>query len=253
VRVLPGPGRVAAALAAAARGLALFPLPPGGRIPAPGWQRQCTSDPVAVAAMAAAGNVGVGCRASGIVALDLDRHGDVDGLAVLAALCARAGRPWPSTLAVATPRDGLHLYFRAGSAPVPSGRRWPGIDVRAPGYRTGGYLVGPGSIVPAGAYALVHDVPVAPLPAWLAGPLTRSATTQLICPASPCPPDREGINRSPVHTSLGVHRQGLQRSKNAAASQFPGQANAVGVPASAGAPIGKRQAPASAPPITRDR
>lgn len=49
---------VDAALAAAARGLALFPLPPGGRRPAPGWQRQCTTDPEQVARMAAAGNGG---------------------------------------------------------------------------------------------------------------------------------------------------------------------------------------------------
>jgi hypothetical protein len=45
------PPAVDAALAAAARGLALFPLPPEGRVPAPGWQRQCATDPDRIRAM----------------------------------------------------------------------------------------------------------------------------------------------------------------------------------------------------------
>ncbi|MEU9234504.1 bifunctional DNA primase/polymerase [Streptomyces subrutilus] len=40
----------------------------------------------------------------------------------------------------------------------------PGIDVRGPGHRSGGYLVGPGSIVDGLPYTIVRDVPVAPLP-----------------------------------------------------------------------------------------
>ncbi|WP_018503837.1 bifunctional DNA primase/polymerase [Parafrankia discariae] len=107
---------VDAALTAAARGLALFPLPPGGRRPAPGWQRHCTKDPGRVAQLAAAGTLGVGCRASDIVVLDLDRHpGEADGIAGFAATCAAYGAPWPNTFTVRTPRGGLHLYFAAGT------------------------------------------------------------------------------------------------------------------------------------------
>ena len=43
-----------AAATAAGRGLALFPLPPGGRHPEPGWRRRCTTDPEAAARLTAA-------------------------------------------------------------------------------------------------------------------------------------------------------------------------------------------------------
>lgn len=158
----------AAAVTAAERGLALFPLPPGGRRPAAGWQRRCTARPDEVARMIDAGNVGVGCRASHVVGLDLDRHpGEPDGIAAFTAACAEHDG-WPSTLTVRTPRGGLHVYFRAPDRPIASGSGpWPGTDVRAPGFRSGGYLVGPGSAVPAGSYAVEDDAPLAPLPGWL--------------------------------------------------------------------------------------
>jgi len=176
---------VAAALAAAGRGLALFPLPPGARLPTPGWQRQCTTDPGKVARLAALGNLGVGCRASDVVALDLDRHpGEANGIARFAAACAAAGARWPDTFTVATPHGGLHLYFAAAGRPIPSisgGRTGlgPGIDTRGPGVRSGGYLLAPGSHVAGGLYALEHDAPVAVLPEWLAPLLDR------VPPASP--------------------------------------------------------------------
>jgi hypothetical protein len=138
---------VAAALAGVERGLAVFALPPGGRRPEPGWHQRCTTEPAAVHRMWAAGhNIGVGCRACDVVGIDLDRHPDMDGAAAFAALCAAHRAGWPDTLTVATPR-GRHLYFRAGGRPIAStsGRRSPlgvGVDVRGPGRRLGGYLVG---------------------------------------------------------------------------------------------------------------
>jgi hypothetical protein len=172
----------AAAVAAAERGLALFPLPPGGRRPDPGWQRRCTASPDAAARMIATGNVGVGCRASRVVGLDLDRHpGEPDGIAAFTAACAGHGG-WPATFTVRTPRNGLHVYFRAPDWPIMSGPGpWPGTDIRAPGRRSGGYLVGPGSAVTDGYYVVEHDVPLAPLPGWLALLLVQSAR----CPAVP--------------------------------------------------------------------
>jgi hypothetical protein len=121
-------------------------------------------------------NVGVGCRASGIVGLDLDRHaGRPDGVAAFRALCARHGAPWPLTFTVGTPHRGRHLYFRMPAGMTvfsASGTRSPlgvGIDVRGPGLVSGGYLVGPGSVVTAGRYEILRDVPIAELPWWLAG------------------------------------------------------------------------------------
>ncbi len=157
-------------------GLAVFALPALGRMPAPGWQDRCLADPAAVAACWRAGdNVGVGCRASNVVVLDLDHHRDqaVDGVARLAAVCEQLGEEWPVTLTVATPSGGRHLYFRAPPHRVvlsASGARsplGPGVDVRAPGRRLGGYVLGPDSRTPAGRYTVAVDVPVAPMPPWL--------------------------------------------------------------------------------------
>ncbi|MFI8451552.1 bifunctional DNA primase/polymerase [Streptomyces erythrochromogenes] len=153
---------IAAAARAMDRGLALFPIPAGSRVPAPGWQRRATLDQAELAQLLDdGGNVGVGCRASRVVALDLDDP-------------AGGMEDWPETFTVSTPRTGLHLYFRVpadctiGSF---SGLQSPlglGIDVRGPGRRSGGYLVGPGSVVGGLPYLVVHDVPVVPLPGWLA-------------------------------------------------------------------------------------
>lgn len=165
----------------AARGLAVFPLPPGGRKPAGPWRSQCLTDPERVRELWREGdNIGVGCRASGIVGLDLDLH-DSDGQAVLAALAQQLGEDWPDTLTVATPSGGQHLYFAAphgctiGSFSGGGTALGPGIDVRGPGHRTGGYLVGPGSIVRGLRYTVARDSPLAPLPGWIADRLQAAA------------------------------------------------------------------------------
>ncbi|WP_233580662.1 bifunctional DNA primase/polymerase [Streptomyces triticirhizae] len=72
----------------------------------------------------------------------------------------------------------------------------PGIDVRGPGRRTGGYVVGPGSVVSAGTYAIHYAPRIAPLPHWLTQHLTGTR------PAGP-PVD-------PVTTlTAAIHRAGL--------------------------------------------
>jgi hypothetical protein len=75
---------------------------------------------------------------------------------------------------VATAHNGLHLYFRApADVVIPSSiGRWPGVDVRAPGHRLGGYLVGPGSLIDGRPYTISRDLPIAPLPPWLTAKLT---------------------------------------------------------------------------------
>jgi hypothetical protein len=163
-----------AAVDLAARGLAVFPVPPGGRRPAGPWHARCLTDPQLVRERWRGGdNIGVGCRASHVVGLDLDVE-EADGPARLADLASRLGEPWPTTLTVATPSGGLHLYFRVsdgctiGSFSGARSPLGPGIDVRGPGPRTGGYLIGPGSIVGGITYAIVRDEPVRPLPRWIA-------------------------------------------------------------------------------------
>jgi len=128
------------------------------------------SNPAAAAGWPAGSNTWVGCRASSIVGLDLDRHaGKPDGIASFACLCGEHGAGWPSTFTVATPSGGLHLYFRVsaddGFASVIG---WlPGVDVRGPGRRLGGYLAGPGSVIAGRSYEVAADLPIAGLPDWL--------------------------------------------------------------------------------------
>lgn len=158
------------------RGLAVFPLPPGGKAAPAGWHTTITTKREVITTWPAGSNIGVACRPSQIVGLDLDCKHGVDGTATLRALCAGARQPWPDTMTVATPHGGLHLYYRApAGVTIPSSiGRWPGIDIRAPGVRLGGYLAGPGSTVDGRTYEITRDQPIARLPDWLTHRLRKA-------------------------------------------------------------------------------
>jgi hypothetical protein len=166
------PGEVLALLL---RGLMLFDLPHGSRKARPGWQERSTGSVDQVMAWMRAGhNLGVGCRASEVAVLDLDQHPfRPSGLLMFSDLCRHYGVEWPATLTSVTPR-GQHLFFRMPAGRVvlslsgPRSPLGPGIDVRGPGRKTGGYVVAPGSVVPAGEYRILRDHPIADLPTWLA-------------------------------------------------------------------------------------
>jgi hypothetical protein len=181
-----------AALDLAQRGLAVFPIEPWIRRPQIGWQKTATTDPALIERrfawfarftnQASGVNIGVACRASNIVVLDLDRHTEgPDGVAGWEALCADHQQTPPTTFTAVTPNGGLHVYFQApadATITSSSGLRPglpPGIDVRAPGRRSGGYVMGPGSQVKAGRYKIAHDAPLLALPPWLAN-LLQDAT-----------------------------------------------------------------------------
>ncbi|WP_280428663.1 bifunctional DNA primase/polymerase [Nocardia brasiliensis] len=153
--------------AALALGLAVFPL--DGRVPARSdWAVAGTRDLARIRAWPRGANIGVGCRANGLIVLDLDRHpGAADGVAAWARLRAAAGAGEPDTVRVHTPRGGIHLYFRAPQGFwFASGAVVPGIDARAPGRVSGGYVLGPGSVVAGRVYRAEGGV-IAALPNWL--------------------------------------------------------------------------------------
>lgn len=134
--------------------------------------------------------IGVDCGASGLVVLDVDRgHKEgVDGIEALATWVADLGVELPETLTVQTTSGGLHYYFLAapgvtitnktGSMPKDVG------DVRG----AGGFVVAPGSIAykkvdgketkTTGAYTVVNDAPIAPLPTWLALQLSSAPVAE---------------------------------------------------------------------------
>jgi Bifunctional DNA primase/polymerase, N-terminal len=196
-------------LAAAQLGLVVFGLPPGSKRAAPGWHDRCTADPAELAASWRPGdNIGVGCRASGVVVIDLDRHdGKPDGVATFRALLARAGAAWPETLTVATASGGLHLYFTPppGLAVWSACGAWPGVDVRGPGIRLGGYVAGPGSVVAGRAYTVADASPAAELPGWLAAALTWRQAARSACRARPA---RAVSGRAEAPSSAGGETAG---------------------------------------------
>ena len=215
---MPRPDRrtrmLQAALIAAARGWHVFPLRPGTKRPArpdhdeqhcdgtdprcrgghTGWESRATTDPGRIRRGWADEpfNIGIACGPSRLVVVDLDTPkpggapppewdlpGVRDGADVLAALCGRAGEPYPAdTWTVSTPSGGTHLYF---AAPVdgPELRNTQGaagglgwlVDTRA----GGGYVVGGGSAVDRYPYTVTRDTAAAPLPGWLAERLRPAA------------------------------------------------------------------------------
>ncbi|MDX2922923.1 bifunctional DNA primase/polymerase, partial [Streptomyces sp. NE06-03C] len=173
---------LAHALAAAGRGLPVFPLSatklPALRSPHRGDQQppthcrgECglpghgvhdaTTDPAAVRALFAAApratGYGIACgraphRLIGID-LDVDPAYGSDAAGALRQLALQHLFTIPPTVTVLTPSGGRHLWL-AGPAdatvPNSAGRLAPGIDIRG----SGGYLVGPGSVTARGRYRL---------------------------------------------------------------------------------------------------
>jgi hypothetical protein len=184
--------------------------------------RAATTDPDRIEAwwskMPKAG-VGVAAGPSGILILDVDRHGGprpdtdkilpgielpedlnpdsiTDGLDVLALLCEVRSAPLldssPRTMTVETPSGGLHYWYR-----LPEGTSWSWkSDSKALGWQLDvkagwGYAVAPGTETPKGAYRALGDCrTVADLPAWLAADLKR--TGHYIAPK----PGRERMSAS---------------------------------------------------------
>ncbi|UQA93100.1 bifunctional DNA primase/polymerase [Streptomyces halobius] len=198
---LDGSAQLAAALAAASHGWHVFPLVPADKRPAiADWEQHATTDRERITRgwARAAYNVGIATGPSGLVVIDLDRpknpadtppadwaqHGVTDGADVLALLCDRHGQPFPAdTYTVRTWSGGTHLYFAAPKGEVL--RNTAGDSARGLGWKVdtravGGLVVGAGSTFGQRPYTVAHNVPVAPLPGWLA---------QLLRPA-PLPPQK---------------------------------------------------------------
>lgn len=159
---------------AARRGFGVFPIPAGQRWAPGNWRRKVTTTPD-LATWPSDANIGISCRESRLVVLDLDQ-GPITGREALAFLLAKHRGRWPDTYTVRTPSGGEHLYFHApADRIIGSGSGWlgPCIDVRGPGRDAGGYVIGAGSATKVGDYHVLDDTPVADLPLWLARRLER--------------------------------------------------------------------------------
>lgn len=202
-----------AARALAARGWLVFPCAPGGKQPAlrGDWQRHATTDTGQIRAWWARApyNIGVACGPSRLVVIDLDvAPGEHDGeqpqsgTEALAALCGRHAQPYPvPTYAVDTPSGGRHLYYAAPDGKVrnSAGRLGPLIDVRA----DGGYVVGAGSRIGGGCYAVAGDDPPAPLPGWIATLLRPETADPAGAREDPVP----GRTRGTTYATAALRRE----------------------------------------------
>jgi predicted P-loop ATPase len=82
---------------------------------------------------------------SGVIVVDIDVKGGVDGFAEWEAFY---GVEWPETLTVDTPSGGVHLYFKWPGFPVGNRKLGKAIDIRGDARAEDGlaYVIGPGSL-----------------------------------------------------------------------------------------------------------
>jgi hypothetical protein len=172
-----------------------------------GWEQRALSDPGEIrwywtSRRGQGCNVGIATGPSRLLVVDLDlpKPGDdprpaewdrpdvTGGEDVFLLVCDQHGQVPPvDTYTVRTASGGTHLYYavpdgvqlRNTGGPHGAGLGWK-VDTRA----GGGQVVAPGSVVNHGGrpgrYTVALDVPVAPVPGWLAD--------RLAAPPSPPPP-----------------------------------------------------------------
>ena len=175
---------IASALAFAEAGWRVFPVAPDCRTPLiEGGCHAASADPDDLRAWWSrrpSANVALACGPdSGVIALDVDSKGEVDGFAALAELEAEFGA-LPATVRSRTPSGGAHLLFRypvtlrhpanrvgiKRYAPDGTRRVHRGLDVRG----AGASICLPPSRRSDGAYAWSAELgstPLASLPRWL--------------------------------------------------------------------------------------
>jgi hypothetical protein len=158
------------ARAFAAKGLPVFLLQPGTKIPFPGTRGHldATTDPSRIDDLFKEhpdANYGLVPDAAGYCVIDTDGELGEGNLSLL----ELAHDPLPPTFTVRTPRGGRHLYFK-GKLPKSEGRLATKIDTRG-----AGYLVGPGCVIDArhgkgpetwGTYTVEDERGFARLPTW---------------------------------------------------------------------------------------
>lgn len=149
----------------AARGYKVFPLVPGGKVPAhKGWLLEATDDLARIEQLWSENpNYNIGVLTNGFVVVDLDtKKGDL----VLPAFAARGGE-LDHTFTVRTASGGYHCYYNSGaqagyekSYHQAINKLATGIDIKS--YHN--YVVGPGSITATGRYDVINDIPTATIP-----------------------------------------------------------------------------------------
>jgi hypothetical protein len=187
-----------AALTAADRGWFVFPLVPGGKVPAiRKWEQRATTDRRQIFRWWAGtrSNIGIAAGRSGLLVIDLDDGrgqeppprfaGARNGRDALAMLAAELGEALPTgKFEVETPSGGSHWYFRA-PADVDLRNTSGSLAWKVDSRGHGGYCVAAGSVREQGGYRVVRAGDLADLPAWLTAALT------------PAPPQKSAVLELP--------------------------------------------------------
>lgn len=151
------------ALAYAARGWRVIPLPPGEKYPSEfkSWQTRATTDETQIrkwwTGRRAKHGIGIVTGVeSNLFVVDIDVSDGKPGLDSWRALLAEHGAP-PPTHTVRTGSGGLHFYYTMPDGVVirnsAGNRLGPGVDVRG----EGGFVVAPPTIHPNGTAYVVID------------------------------------------------------------------------------------------------
>jgi hypothetical protein len=187
------PDMLHAALSYGRRGLRVFPLVPGRKIPLTAHgchDGSCDLDQIGHWWQRWPGaNIGVSTgKLSNLVVLDYDTKNGKPGLQTLATIRDRFG---VQTLTARTPSGGIHQYFRyPGPMLSDTVNCTTGLDVRT----SGGYVLIAPSIVAGCRYKWIEILPPAEMPAGLIDWL-RPPELPTVAPSTPyrVPADREAI------------------------------------------------------------
>ena len=169
----------------AARGLLIFPLSPGSKVPygKESWPAIMTRNPETIRGwFETRADMNYGCcpgKSFVIIDPDVDVKKGKDGLALFKEIELEF---WEEpvigcTFEVTSPRGGRHLYLSTEIAVTSNakGLFGQGIDIRG----FGGYVVGPGShtvddgkTTATGTYEIVNDCPIMAAPSWVMARVT---------------------------------------------------------------------------------
>ena len=194
------------ALKAQARGLHIFPVAPGLKVPHAragyrdaagnfhGWGETSTNDINQIihfwTNVDPRANIGVACKPSQLLVVDLDKakepgklvgtdwaylhegYGDyVDGEEVWDEMVYQLGGGGrPETYSVRTGSGGVHLYYRWPESWGPISQASPVkgiVDVRGNGGQWGGYVLAEGSVTESGGYEMMSNAQPGLPPEWL--------------------------------------------------------------------------------------
>ena len=211
-------------------GFAVFPLVAGGKTPAVehGFKAASTDKAKIDGWFGKRPQLNVGLatgKISGFFAFDADGP---RGKMTLAEFVRKHG-PLPKTVKSLTPH-GAHFFFKWPGYWIPCsvGKLGPGIDIRG----DGGYVVGPGSQTPDGAYGFavgrsLQDVEIAPAPSWLLKLIGRKPALGEPDSAPPSKPPADEMARARAYAEAALQSE-RERLRKAPAHQRNNTLNVCG-------------------------